>query len=473
MACIYKINGKTFNTTEEIQNYVSSDEFVSVLAKGNLGISKEIRNLILNKDEKTTNEVREVEDGQREKGNEGKQSKGKNDGQKTNDVQNEEVTEGGVKAPQVKAGSVGVGGEVESKKAEIKKLNDEIDSFDNEYNSLVDIVNKEDRGLNAPKSENEIKLNELQDKVNSLREKRDKIEQVLKETPQAEEVEKASKQAETSKEDLGYHGGNLMNKSDYLTSGYRGDMPFTGYYFFSDRNRAESRGNRSQLENNDVSVVDFSKYNLLKPTTNEYWSIKAALKKFEDRFLRGNIDDAFDSLESKYGLKDSVPKLFEQIQSNKEKIKKIAEEWKKNELENIDSKGKIERLETLILKQLGYEGVDVRGLKEQNGEASPDSSAEGSVIFDLKPDSIIESPNKIKLSEEKTKTSKPKPENVKAIEEAITKKSGTIKNEIIKEAADPTEVKKILDNLDSIKSKLAGLTTKDGDSVFSEECKWG
>lgn len=70
-------------------------------------------------------------------------------------------------------------------------------------------------------------------------------------------------------------------------------------------------------------------------------------------------------------------------------------------------------------------------------------------------------------------SSKPKPENVKAIEEAMTKKSGTIKNEIIKEAADPTEVKKILDNLDSIKSKLAGLTTKDGDSVFSEECKWG
>jgi hypothetical protein len=63
--------------------------------------------------------------------------------------------------------------------------------------------------------------------------------------------------------------------------------------------------------------------------------------------------------------------------------------------------------------------------------------------------------------------------NVKAIEEAITKKSGTIKNEIIKEAANPTEVKKILDNLDVIKSKLAGFTTKDGDRIFSEECKWG
>jgi predicted GNAT family acetyltransferase len=84
-----------------------------------------------------------------------------------------------------------------------------------------------------------------------------------------------------------------------------------------------------------------------------------------------------------------------------------------------------------------------------------------------------QSDKNVDSAEEVAETSKPKPENVKAIEEAMTKKSGTIKNEIIKEAANPTEVKKILDNLDAIKSKLAGLTTKDGDSVFSEECKWG
>ena len=76
-------------------------------------------------------------------------------------------------------------------------------------------------------------------------------------------------------------------------------------------------------------------------------------------------------------------------------------------------------------------------------------------------------------TQEQEATPQVKEANVKAIEEAITKKSGTIKNEIIKEAADPTEVKKILDNLDAIKSKLAGFTTKDGDRIFSEECKWG
>ena len=92
---------------------------------------------------------------------------------------------------------------VEAKKAEIKKLNDEIDSFSDEHNSLVDIVNKEDRKTGTPKSENEIKLNELQDKTNALIDERNKIEQSLKEQPKAElpkqtEVEKI--RAEEQKE---------------------------------------------------------------------------------------------------------------------------------------------------------------------------------------------------------------------------------------------------------------------------------
>ena len=157
MACIYKINGKTFNTTEEIQNYVSSDEFVSVLAKGNLGISKEIRNLILNKDEKT-NEVREIEDGQNETKNEGIKSKGKNDGQKTNDVQNEEVTEGGVKAPDVSKGS-SVGGDVES----TAKTMDDFDTFKDAvaYNvkRTADIgIDESEANYGDAKNINEIKL---------------------------------------------------------------------------------------------------------------------------------------------------------------------------------------------------------------------------------------------------------------------------------------------------------------------------
>lgn len=313
MACIYKINGKTFNTTEEIQNYVSSDEFVSVLAKGNLGISKEIRNLILNKDEKTTNEVREVEDGQREKGNEAVKSKGKNDGQKTNDVQNEEVTEGGVKAPQVKAGSVGVGGEVESIKKPI-------------------IILKGNRG----------KLN----------------------------PDGTKRTAHPNVE---------------------------GIFGSTDLKSAERYGE------------DISEFNIPIGTTIETVEVP---------------------------------------------VKGTQKEYRDKETELINNSN------AQVVKLITF---DAKGIKEEQ--------------YIIKDKNLLKQNKKTegKVGQEtpQAETSKPKPENVKAIEEAITKKSGTIKNEIIKEAADPTEVKKILDNLDSIKSKLAGLTTKDGDSVFSEECKWG
>jgi hypothetical protein len=63
--------------------------------------------------------------------------------------------------------------EQEVTKSEIEKIQEEIDSYDEEYNNLVDLVNKEERKLNAPKSENEIKLNQLQNKIQKLRDKRD------------------------------------------------------------------------------------------------------------------------------------------------------------------------------------------------------------------------------------------------------------------------------------------------------------
>jgi hypothetical protein len=63
--------------------------------------------------------------------------------------------------------------EQEVTKSEIEKIQEEIDSYDEEYNNLVDLVNKEERKLNSPKSENEIKLNQLQNKIQKLRDKRD------------------------------------------------------------------------------------------------------------------------------------------------------------------------------------------------------------------------------------------------------------------------------------------------------------
>jgi hypothetical protein len=196
--------------------------------------------------------------------------------------------------------------------------------------------------------------------------------------------------AEAESGDYGYHGGNLKEKSDYLLSHYRGDMPFTGHYFFSDIGRAEARGNRSTGEK-EIRVVDFSKYNLLKPTTGEYWAIKAGLKRFEDRLLRndGDVKAAFNSLEDWGGLKDGAPKLYKEIVANRSKLEDVSKQWYEALSSQSGRHWEMERLETLLLKALGYEGVDVRGLKEENGEASPDSASHGSVIFDIKPNTIV------------------------------------------------------------------------------------
>ncbi len=269
------------------------------------------------------------------------------------------------------------------------------------------------------------------------------------------EEKPAKEQKEGNKEqenDLGYHGGNLLQKSDYLTQGYRGDMPFTGHYFFSDRERAESRGNRSQLPNKEVSVVDFSQYNLLKPTTNEYWAAKSGLKRFEDKMLREGIDAAFQSLEDYGGMKYSYPKLYEEIIANKSQIEQAANNWIENELNKIDQKKKIERLETVILKTLGYEGVDVRGLKESNGEASPDSASEGSVIFDIKPSSVKESPTTQDKKKDKTL-----PDDVNTKEQKFPKNVLDIAKEL---KLSPQQVQNTYKKYDGSKS-IEEITTED------------
>ena len=182
-------------------------------------------------------------------------------------------------------------------------------------------------------------------------------------------------------DDLGYHGGNLMDKSDYLTQGYSGDMPYTGYYFFSDRERAEARGNRSTYER-QVTSVDFSKYNLFRPTTAGYWNLKATLKEITRDMLQGKPFDL-----SRYGPSDFGSfDIYNELNDKKEEVRKAFKDFK----ESLKGNFKVERFETTMMKMAGYEGIDVRGLPGTPSLASPDSSSEGSVIFDLKEGTVGE-----------------------------------------------------------------------------------
>jgi hypothetical protein len=183
--------------------------------------------------------------------------------------------------------------------------------------------------------------------------------------------------------DPAYHGGNLMDKSDYLTKNYYGEQPFTGFYFFSDRKRAEERGNRTQAANNQVSVVDFSMYNLLKPTTVGYWNLKSNLKK-----IVGYLSDGASMLDIltkyKYSISPDSLGSYELYNNLQAVATSVDTGFAKFRDTTSGDFSRTERFETTILKLAGYEGVDVRGLPDAGGYKSPDSNTEGSVIFDLK-----------------------------------------------------------------------------------------
>ena len=54
-------------------------------------------------------------------------------------------------------------------------------------------------------------------------------------------------------------------------------------------------------------------------------------------------------------------------------------------------------LSTIFMKALGYEGIDVRHLQDNGDTSGLDNTTYGSVIYDLKPDTIVEDIDKIKL----------------------------------------------------------------------------
>jgi hypothetical protein len=264
-------------------------------------------------------------------------------------------------------------------------------------------------------------------------------------------------------EDAGYHMGTLSGKSDYIDESYTGDMPFTGYYFLSNPKEVVRGGSR-RSNPKAFRIVDFSKYKLLRfENANFYYGSKSALKKLAKDLLDGvGVEKALNKLlenknvsptlkrqiKESYGNKqllDSIKKdiakynnLLDSVKSNRdydainkeidllrEQLRNISKEGFDIQLSSIleDYKKRrstekySERLETLILKGLGYEGIDVRGIKEEGGVGSPDKLAEGSVIFDLKPQTATN------LSEayRKAKAEGVNPKLVQAVEELLGK----------------------------------------------------
>lgn len=213
-------------------------------------------------------------------------------------------------------------------------------------------------------------------------------------------------------EDAGYHSGTLQGKSDYAERTYQGDMPFTGYYFIS--NPIDAIVGYRIDSGNKLRIADFSKYNLLKPSTSQYWAMKYGVKDLARRMKRGELyqDALSDMSVDKWSnvFKNFFPSLLKDLKTIDGD--KLFSEYK--ELTSVKDY-KVDRFETMLLKELGYEGVDVRGLKEENGEASPDKFSEGSVIFDLKENTSTSIPE----AYQKAKEDGSNPALVNAVDELV------------------------------------------------------
>jgi len=265
-------------------------------------------------------------------------------------------------------------------------------------------------------------------------------------------------------EDAGYHRGELRSKSDYLQQGYYGDNMGTGYYFISDPKEVV-RGGSAKSNPKEFRIVDFSKYRLFRATdANTYWGTKYALKESYRDLCRGEsaksvLDEILKNRNVEWGLKNVIREYRggEEAQYLKSQINKLElyldnvknnREWEqcnkeideaKKELSEVEKVGfdtvlaelfekyeketsdkdwfQSERFETLMLKALGYEGIDARNIKNEFGMASPDSFSEGSVIFDLK-DGTVKTLTQAYIEAKKKNNN---PELVAIVDEALEK----------------------------------------------------
>lgn len=194
------------------------------------------------------------------------------------------------------------------------------------------------------------------------------------------------------KGNYGYHVGDLKHKTEFI-----GDKAFNGrylaisgigkpsrtghfgagFFFFGSREKAEEY--KEVLKSNfEIKVVDFSQYNLYKPSNPK-------------EFVEGTI-----SLTNQLIL---VPKDYEKTSEFKDLISQLKEDLDYfgvnlpiNKIYSITkefiidittySNPKSDYIITRFLKAAGYEGLDLRGTKY-------DSFYIGSVLYDIKPSSVL------------------------------------------------------------------------------------
>ena len=179
------------------------------------------------------------------------------------------------------------------------------------------------------------------------------------------------------KNDIGIHYGNLGKARDTtyfsINSSNRSTGHFgTGTYFYGKEGDKEaqelpffSRKDRPRHE------IDFSEYDLYKPKDDiEARNLHEGLKAIN----YGDYDKwSVDLMKHDFKI-NGVSN--EKVDKAIEKVKQIKKEYNNKHYENAYDKD-IDSLSTIFMKELNYNGIDVRHIREF------DNGTYGSVIYDL------------------------------------------------------------------------------------------
>jgi hypothetical protein len=188
-------------------------------------------------------------------------------------------------------------------------------------------------------------------------------------------------------ENVGYHAGDLGYGFDTtlgrMSSGRSTGHFGTGVYFVGS---PEVLGTSLKAER-PVEKIDFSKYNLAKPETRkDAFKLHDGLKDINDAVTK--LAQGKTEWEGYFGAKENINSLYDKAASRLSeslglgqygKIKSLIEEEVKKTAPNVEkvihTNEYVPTAATEVMKKLGYEGVDVRGIPDL------DNTAYGSVIY--------------------------------------------------------------------------------------------
>jgi hypothetical protein len=344
----------------------------------------------------------------------------------------------------------------------------------------------------------------VEEKTNQVNAKETEVKETKPEV-EAEAVDEKGEiapevEAETSTEGKVFRAGDLITKPEQIGKFEGGDRSTghfgTGFYFFGKKDDAVKRSKKEGGNDRVVSELDISDYNLAKGTLKLHDKLKDInnnlikagkivkdinpsdiiavanilgiqvesseqnpYKKFD---IRNNKQ--YDALVKELG-KDVVDKGMDNLLNFEQKQEQKVNELAKGINSKLNSKGNIDTPSTLVMKALGFEGVNSTG-------TDLDTGIYGTVVYDIK-----ETAPEVEAETENVPIAEDNAENETA-NEKLTEEDNTEQEPIIKtieskgESTDEAGLNEAIEQADEVINEALGITRKSIKEIETDEARF-